>query len=86
VESATSRSDQPDALSGNAVKRKTLGDPGCSLCGVLGSARGNQVELQFLNAWSARDTVETFTGELRGDTLVGTWRRAGGTGRFVRER
>ena len=85
VESAASRSDQPDALSGNAIKRKSLGDPGCSLCGVLGSARNRQVELQFLNAWSARDTVETFVGELRGDTLVGTWRGAGGVGRFVRE-
>ena len=86
VESAASRSDQPDALSGRAVKRKTLGDPGCSLCGVLGSARNGQVEVQFLNAWSARDTVETFVGELRGDTLVGTYRGAGGNVRFVRER
>ena len=86
VESAASRSDQPDALSGNAVKRKTLGDPGCSLCGVLGSVRNGQVELQLLNAWSARDTVETFVGELRGDTLVGTYRGAGGAVRFVKER
>jgi hypothetical protein len=86
VESAASRSDQPDALSGRATKRKTLGDPGCSLCGVLGSARNGQVELQLLNAWSARDTVETFVGELRGDTLVGTYRGAGGSARFVRDR
>jgi len=85
VESVASRSDQPDALTGNAVKRKTLGDPGCSLCGVLGSARNGQVELQFLSGWSARDTVETFVGELRGDTLVGKFRGAGGVGKFVRQ-
>ena len=85
VESAAARGDQPDALTGRAVKRLSLGEAGCGLCGVLGSASNGHVELQFLSAWSARDTAETFVGELRGDTLIGTYRGAGGVGRFVRQ-
>ena len=85
VEATAARSDQSDALSGRAIKRLSLGETGCRECGVLGSAKGGQVELQFLRAWSGRDTAETFVGELRGDTLVGTYRFAGGTARFVRE-
>ncbi|HKH90241.1 MAG TPA: hypothetical protein VKA54_00485 [Gemmatimonadaceae bacterium] len=85
VEATAARSDQSDALSGRAIKRLSLGETGCRECGVLGSAKGGQVELQFLRAWSGRDTAETFAGELRGDTLVGTYRFAGGIARFVRE-
>jgi hypothetical protein len=84
VESAASRSDQPDALSGRTFRRRSLGEVGCTLCGVLGSARDGHVELQLLSAWSARDTTDTFVGELRGDTLVGSYRFAGGIARFVR--
>jgi hypothetical protein len=86
VESPASRRDQSDALSGRATRRKSLFDTGCSLCGVLGSVQDGQVELNFLTAWSARDTMETFTGELRGDTLVGSYRFAGGIARFVKQR
>jgi hypothetical protein len=59
---------------------------GCTLCGVLGSAHNGHVELQLLSGWSARDTTDTFVGELRGDTLIGSYRFAGGVARFVRER
>ena len=86
VESAAARSDQPDALSGRTFRRRSLGEIGCTLCGVLGSARDGHVELQLLSAWSARDTTDTFVGELRGDTLIGSYRFAGGVARFVRER
>jgi hypothetical protein len=86
VESAASRRDQSDALSGRATRRKSIFDTGCSLCGVLGSVKDGQVELSLLTGWSARDTMETFTGELRGDTLVGSYRFAGGIARFVKVR
>jgi hypothetical protein len=86
VESAAARSDQPDALSGRTFRRRSLGEAGCTLCGVLGSARDGHVELQLLSGWSARDTTDTFVGELRGDTLIGSYRFAGGVARFVRER
>ena len=86
LESVAARSDQPDALSGRYVRRLALGEAGCSLCGLLGSASKGHVELQFLQVWSARDTAETFIGELRGDTLVGTYRRMGGAVKFLRER
>ena len=86
VESPASRRDQSDALSGRATRRKSIFDTGCSLCGVLGSVQDGQVELSFLTGWSARDTMETFTGALRGDTLVGSYRFAGGVARFVKER
>jgi hypothetical protein len=86
VESAASRRDQSDALSGRATRRKSIFDTGCSLCGVLGSVKDGQVELSLLTGWSARDTMETFTGEVRGDTLVGSYRFAGGIARFVKVR
>jgi hypothetical protein len=86
VESAASRRDQSDALSGRATRRKSIFDTGCSLCGVLGSIQDGQVELSFLTGWSARDTMETFVGELRGDTLVGKYRGAGNVARFVKQK
>jgi hypothetical protein len=85
VESRSSRSDQPDALSGRCQKRLGLGenDP---IRGVLGTARDGRVELALLRRWSARDTVDTFTGELRADTIVGRFRGSGAVVRFVRQR
>jgi hypothetical protein len=85
VESPAARSDQADALSGRYGRRRTLGEQGCEVCGMLGSVRGGQVELQMLTEWSARDTADTFVGELRGDTLVGKY-RLGGLARYERER
>jgi hypothetical protein len=85
VESVAARSDQPDALSGRYTRKLSLGEAGCAICGLLGSASKGHVELQFLQVWSARDTAETFIGELRGDTLVGTYRRMGGAVKFVRQ-
>ena len=86
VESPAARRDQSDALSGRATRRKSIFDAGCSLCGVLGSVQDGQVELSFLTGWSARDTMETFVGELRGDTLIGRYRGNGSVARFVKRR
>lgn len=85
VESKAARSDQDDALSGRYARQMRLGDIGCPVCGLLGTARGSRVELAFLRDWSARDTVEYLTGELRGDTIVGRYRGHGGIAHFVRQ-
>ena len=84
VESRGARGDQPDGLSGRYQKRPRLGEPGCLVCGLLGTAHEGRVELAFLREWSASDTVEVLTGEIRGDTIVGQYRGLGGRVRFVR--
>ena len=84
VESRASRAGQGDALSGRYEKRLIIGetDP---LRGLLGTARDGRIELAFLRRWYASDTSEIFTGEIRGDTIVGTYRGQGGLARFVRQ-
>ncbi|HEV7993027.1 MAG TPA: hypothetical protein VGP25_14470 [Gemmatimonadaceae bacterium] len=86
VESPSARSDQPDALSGRVHRKVTFSSPGCEFCGVLGTAQNGRVTLNFLRDWSASDTAEVLTGEIRGDTIVGQYRTAGGFAHFVRER
>jgi hypothetical protein len=87
VESRSARSDQPDALSGRAQRRRSLGETGCQTCGLLGAVRdGRSIQLYFLSAWSATDTVEVLTGEIRGDTIVGSYRGLGGIVHFVKQR
>jgi hypothetical protein len=87
VESRSARSDQPDALSGRAQRRRSLGETGCTTCGMLGASRdGRTIELYFLNDWSATDTAEVLTGEIRGDTIVGSYRGLGGIVHFVKQR
>jgi hypothetical protein len=86
VESAAARADQPDALSGRYYVVGGFGYTGCLVCGLLGTVRDGQVKLALLSAWSARDTTEIFTGELRGDTLVGSYRGFGGIAHFVKQR
>lgn len=85
VESETARTDQADALSGRYDRRPFLGMTGCVTCGLLGTVRDGRIELAMLRDWSARDTAEVFTGEVRGDTIVGQYRGFGGTARFVRQ-
>ena len=85
VESASGRADQPDALSGRYQVRGRFGYTGCLVCGLLGTVRDGQVDLALLGAWSAKDTTERFIGEIRGDTIVGSYRGFGGIVRFVRE-
>ena len=87
VESRSARSDQPDALSGRALRRRSLGETGCQTCGLLGASRnGRTIELYFLADWSATDTTEVLTGEIRGDTIVGSFRGLGGIVHFVKQR
>ena len=85
VESKTARADQSDALSGRYDRRPFLGMMGCVTCGLLGTVKNGRIELVMLLDWSAKDTAEVFTGEIRGDTIVGEYRGLGGTARFVRQ-
>jgi hypothetical protein len=86
VESPSSRSDQGDALSGRFERRPTFSLPNEPIDGLLGTVKKGKVELSFLRNWSASDTVEVFTGEIRGDTIVGSYRGFGGIAHFVRQR
>ena len=86
VESRATRADQSDAVSGRYRVRPRFGYTGCMECGLLGTSRAGRVELAFLSGWTAADTVEVLTGEIRGDTLVGRYRGFGGTARFVMRR
>jgi hypothetical protein len=86
VESPTARADQGDALSGQYDVVPRYGYGGCLTCGLLGTVRDGKVQLGLLTAWSARDTSEVFTGEIRGDTLVGSYRGYGGIVHFVKQR
>ncbi len=85
VESRAARADQAHALSGRYHKRPAMGQIGCLTCGLLGTARDGRVELALLGDWYARDTADLFVGQIRGDTIVGTFRAAGGLVRFVKQ-
>lgn len=85
VESRAARGDQADALSGRYQIRRIIGQPGCSTCGILGMAKDGRIELAMLADWYAQDTADVFVGEIRGDTIVGSYRFAGGVFRYVRE-
>jgi len=86
VESRAARDDQADALSGRYQRRLLIGEPGCGTCGVLGTIRGGRIELALLSDWFANDTADVLIGEMRGDTIIGRYRAAGGVARFVRQR
>ena len=85
LESRAARAGQADALSGRYEKRLIIGesDP---IRGLLGNVRGSRIELSLLRRWSGRDTTDVFTGEIRGDTIVGSYRLFGGPVRFVKQR
>ena len=85
VESPSSRSDQGDAVSGRFERRPTFTPPNEPIDGLLGTVKSAKVELSFLRNWSSTDTVEVFRGELRGDTLVGSYRGFGGIVHFVKQ-
>jgi hypothetical protein len=86
VESLAANDRQPDALSGRVEVRPRFGYTGCLTCGMLGSVKDGRIELAMLNGWSARDTTEWFTGEVRGDTIVGSYRLSGGIVKFAKQR
>jgi len=84
IESRASKSGQPDAVSGRYEKRLIPfeSDP---IRGLLGTVGNGHVELAMLALWSASDTLDVLQGEIRGDTIVGTYRQRGGAARFVRQ-
>jgi hypothetical protein len=86
VESRAARADQADALSGRFQRRAGFGQPSDPINGLLGTIRSGRIELAFLGNWSARDTLEILTGEIRGDTIVGGYRGFGGLVHFVKVR
>lgn len=86
LESRAARGDQADAVSGRIRVRGRFGYTGCLTCGVLGTTRGSQVKLSILQGWFASDTMDVFTGEIRGDTIVGSYRGYGTISRFVKQR
>jgi hypothetical protein len=86
VESSAGRADQADALSGRFERRPTFTEPNEPIDGLLGTVRNGRIELSFLRDWSASDTVEVFTGDIRGDTITGSYRGFGGLVRFVKQR
>lgn len=85
VESRSARGDQADAISGRYEKRLTIGEGGAAINGLLGTVRGGRIEAALLRGWTATDTADVLTGEIRGDTIVGNYRGAGGPVRFVRQ-
>jgi hypothetical protein len=85
VESRAARADQPDALSGRFERRSSIGQPSDPTNGLLGTVQNGRIELAFLSNWSARDTLDVFTGEIRGDTIVGGYRGFGGLVHFVKQ-
>lgn len=86
VESPTARADQGDALSGRYERRPSFAYTGEIINGLLGTVRSGRVELALLRGWSAEDTVDVFTGEIRGDSIVGAYRGFGGRVHFVRQK
>jgi hypothetical protein len=92
LESPAARSDQPGLLSGRYTTGVGWKFTGCKVCGLFGTVQGQTVSLALLETgldtkgWSARDTVDVFSGTVRGDTIVGTYRLRGGPFTFVRER
>jgi hypothetical protein len=80
VESSATREGLPAALSGRYITAgaSPRGD------GILGQQFGSTVTLALLANQLSGDTVDVFTGELRGDTLSGSYRKAGGISVFVR--
>ena len=61
-------------------------DPGLPFELLLVSNQSEQPEtFAFLREWSATDTTEIMTGEIHGDTIIGSYRGRGGVVHFVKE-
>lgn len=78
VESQASKKGEADAITGDYYNTT----PNFSTP-VSGSYRDNELRLVFHRNQVVLDTMETFVGQLRGDTLVGSYSK-GAPGRFVR--
>jgi hypothetical protein len=80
VESPPAGDGLPASISG----RYTTATPTVRSDGVLGQQFGTFLSLTLLVNQLAVDTLDVFTAELRGDTLIGTYRTNGGTAVFLR--
>jgi hypothetical protein len=80
IESKAARSDLPTALSGRYVSSTGRVD------GIIGEEQDGVIKLSLLNNQLSGSKLDTFTGTLRGDTLVGSFQRssAGGTLKYLR--
>lgn len=80
VESEPARDGLPIALTG----RYTTSLPNSRSDGIVGRQFGTTITLALLSNQLAVDTLEVFLGQLRGDTLSGSYRKSGGSATFVR--
>jgi hypothetical protein len=76
IESKPARADLPTALSGRYTTNGRTD-------GIVGTRVGPTVSLVLVNNQLAWDTVDVFSGDFHGDTLVGTYKK-GGAALFVR--
>jgi uncharacterized protein DUF4249 len=81
VESPAARDGLPAALSGRYVGFGVQPPND----GIIGQQLGNTITLALLSNQLAGDTLDLFAGVLRGDTLSGTYKKAGGQVVFVRQ-
>ena len=79
IESPAARDGLPAALSGRYAGIRSGPD------GIIGQQLGNTITLALLQNQLAGDTLDLFAGVLRGDTLSGTFKVAGGSAVFVRQ-
>ncbi|MEO9034901.1 MAG: DUF4249 family protein [Gemmatimonadaceae bacterium] len=80
VESPSAGQGLPASISG----RYTTSAPIVRSDGILGQQFGTFVSLALLVNQLSVDTLDVFAGELRGDSLIGTYRTNGGTAVFLR--
>ena len=82
LESRSTRSGSPDAVSGNYQARPGTGVP---LNGsLLGLRWRDSLQLAFLSNQRLSDTLELFRARVVGDTIIGTYRFRAGTWRFLK--
>jgi len=53
--------------------------------GIIGTLRGNDVSLAFLENQSAADTVDVFIGQLNNGVLKGQFAKSGAAATFVKQ-
>ena len=78
IESKSTRADVPDALSGRYTS-PIRND------GIIGEMTGTMITFALLVDQLAGDTVDVFSGELKGTTITGTYRKQGTTAVFVKQ-
>jgi hypothetical protein len=80
VESPSVRSDQPDAITGSY--RHSFGTSQSAASGTFSNGR---LKLVFLGDQTLTDSVDHFTGDLKGDTIIGEFSK-GAKARYLRRK